>query len=128
MKQDITHISQETEITAQEHEENVKIISPTYKEISNIIDKLKSNKPPGPDNIIPELTKYGGTSLKKRIYCLICKIWEKEILPDEWLKGIICPIFKKGEPKLCKNYRAITLLKVAYKVFSSYIYITNYQK
>jgi hypothetical protein len=31
MKQDITHISQETEITAQEHEENVKMISPTYK-------------------------------------------------------------------------------------------------
>jgi hypothetical protein len=74
MKQDITHISQETEITAQEHEENVKMISPTYKEISNTIDKLKSNKSPGPDSIIPEFIKYGGTSLKKRIYCLICKI------------------------------------------------------
>jgi hypothetical protein len=83
MKQDITHISQETEITAQEHEENVKMISPTYKEISNIIDKLRSNKSPGPDNIIPEFIKYGGTSLKKRIYCLVCKIWESEILPDK---------------------------------------------
>jgi hypothetical protein len=43
MKQDITHISQETEITAQEHEENVKMVSPTYKEIRNISDKLESN-------------------------------------------------------------------------------------
>jgi intergrase/recombinase len=122
MKQDITHISQETEMTAQEHEENVKMISPTYKEISNIIDKLKSNKSPGPDNIIPGFIKYGDTSLKKRICCLICKIWENEILPDEWLKGIICPVLKKGDPKLCKNYRAITLLNVVYKVFSSYLH------
>jgi hypothetical protein len=122
MKQDITHVSQETEMTAQEHEENVKMISPTYKEISNIIDKLKSNKSPGPDNIIPEFIKYGGTILKKIIYCLICKIWEKQILPDEWLKGIICQVFKKGDPKLCKNYTAIILLKVVYKVFSSYLY------
>jgi type I site-specific restriction-modification system R (restriction) subunit len=58
MKQDITHITQETEIIAQEQQENVKMISPTYKEISNIIDKLKSNKSPGPDNIIPEFIKY----------------------------------------------------------------------
>jgi hypothetical protein len=121
MKQDITHISQETEITAQEHE-NVQMISPTCKEISNVIDKLKSDKSPGPDNIIPEFIKYGGTGLKRRIYYLICKIWENEILPDEWLKGIICPVFKKGDPKLCKNYRAITLLNVVYKVFSSYLY------
>jgi hypothetical protein len=100
MKKDITHICQETEITAQEHEENVKMISPTYKEIRNIIDKLKSNKSPGPDNIIPEFIKYCGTSPKKRICCLICKIWENEILPNEWLKGIICPVLKKGDPKL----------------------------
>jgi hypothetical protein len=122
MKQGIPHISQETEITAQEHEENVKIIRPTYKQISNIIDKLKSSKSPGPDNIIPEFIKYGGTSLERRIYCLICKIWENETLPDQWLKGIMCPVFKKGDPKLCKNYRAITLLNVVYNVFSCYVY------
>jgi hypothetical protein len=98
------------------------MISPTYKEISNIIDKLKCNKSPGPDSIIPEFIKYGGTSLKKRIHCLICNIWENEILPDEWLKGIICPVFKKGDPKQFKNYRAITLLDVVYKVFSTYLY------
>jgi hypothetical protein len=45
MKQDITHISQEIEITAQEPEENIKMISPTYKEISNIIDKLQVINP-----------------------------------------------------------------------------------
>jgi hypothetical protein len=70
MKQDITHASQETEITAKEHKENVKMISPTYKEISNIIDKLNCNKSPDLDNIIPEFIKYGGASLKKRINCL----------------------------------------------------------
>jgi hypothetical protein len=121
-KQDITHSTHETESTVQEYEENVKMISPTYKEISNLIDKLKCNKSPSPDNISPEFIKYGGTSLKKRIYCLTCKIRENKILPDEWLKGIICPVFKKGDPKQCKKYKEITLLNVVYKVFSTYPY------
>jgi hypothetical protein len=31
------------------------------------------------------------------MYNLILLIWSKEHLPMEWLQGIICPIYKKGE-------------------------------
>jgi len=37
---------------------------PTYKEINNIISKLKGNKAPGPDSITSELIKSGGYILK----------------------------------------------------------------
>jgi hypothetical protein len=57
MKQDIIHISQETERTVQEYEENVKMISPTYKEKSNIIDKLKCNKAPQHRQYHPRIHK-----------------------------------------------------------------------
>ena len=52
------------------------------------------------------------------MYNLILLIWNKEQLPKEWLQGIIYPIHKKGERTICSNYRPITLLNIAYKIFA----------
>jgi len=95
------------------------VIQPlSYIEVCLIINKLKSNKAGGTDNIIPELVKQGGRTLKQRLYKLILMIWEKEQLPNQWKEGIICPMYKKGDRLDCTNCRPITLLKVAYKIFA----------
>ena len=106
------------EHTNSEHEaenlkEEVEIPPPTHNEVRDIIQKLRNNKAPGPDNIISDLIK-GGRKLKHRIYMFILKIWEKEELPADWGNSIICPIYKKGDRMQCKNYRPITLLNVTY--------------
>ena len=60
--------------------EKEEIPPPTCNEINGIIQKLRNNKAPGLDNIISELIKEGGQQFKHRIYMLILKIWEKEVI------------------------------------------------
>jgi len=53
---------------------NDKIAPPTYNEICTIINKLKTNKAAGTDNITGEVIKHGGRTLKHKIHKLICNI------------------------------------------------------
>jgi len=90
----------------------------TYYEVNQVIEKLKIHKAAGLDNMPAVLIKQGATELKTRIHKLIMKIREEETLPTEWTEGIICPIYKKENRKICSNYRPITLLNVVYNIFS----------
>ena len=61
------------------------------------IEKLKSHKSQGTDQIPAELIKAGGRTIRCAIHKLIISIWNKEELPEEWKESIIVPIYKKGD-------------------------------
>jgi hypothetical protein len=92
---------------------------PSLVEVESAIGKLKSYKSPGTYQIPAELIKAGGETLYSEIHRLICSIWNKEELPQQWEESIIVSIYKKGDKTDCNNYRGISLLSTAYKILSN---------
>jgi len=60
------------------------------------IEKLKSHKSPGIDQIPAELIKAGGRTIRGAIRKLIIAIWNKEELPEEWKESVIVPSIRRG--------------------------------
>jgi hypothetical protein len=89
---------------------------PSLVEVEIAIGKLKSYKSPGTDNIPAELIKAGNETLCSEIHRLICCIWNKEELPQQWKESIIVQIYKKGDKNDCNKYRRTSLLLNAYKI------------
>ena len=48
---------------------------------------------------------------------LFKSIWNSDTIPEDWSKGLIVKIPKKGNTKNCDNWRGITLLSIPSKVF-----------
>jgi hypothetical protein len=92
---------------------------PTSDEVKNAIQKLKDNKAPGIDLIQAELIKKASPDFIEYMHQLIIKIWTSETIPEDWNWSIICPIHKNRDMTICSNYRGISLLCVAYKIFSN---------
>ena len=90
----------------------------SIKEVKKALQKLKGGKSPGVDGITAEMLKYGGEMVVKWMHLICTLAWEKGIVPDDWIKAIIVPIYKgKGDRKECGSYRGISLLSIPGKVY-----------
>jgi hypothetical protein len=63
-------------------------------EVELAMDKLKSHKSPGTEQIPVELIKVGGKTFGCEIYKFIFSYWNKKELPEEWKESIIVPIYQ----------------------------------
>jgi hypothetical protein len=102
-----------------EYNNNEDVPPPTFSEVQTAIQRLKNNKSAGTDGIPAELLKAAGTNFISAFHLLLQKIWIAESMPEEWNFSTICPIHKKGDRKMCSNYRGISLLNIAYKALAS---------
>jgi len=104
---------------AEIHTAEPPVPEPSASGVELAIDKLKSHKSPGIDQIPALLIKAGGRKICLEIHKLITSIWKKEKLPEELKESIIVPIHKKGYKTDCNNYRSISLLPTTYKILSN---------
>ena len=91
---------------------------PTVGEISATILRLRNNKSPGEDGIPPEVYKACLPVLIVPLHELFCAIWQQEKFPTDWGTSLLLPIPKKGDLSVCDNYRGISLIDIAAKVFA----------
>ena len=87
-------------------------------EVAEVVKKFLGGKAPGVDEIRPEMLKaldIVGLSWLARLFSVA---WASGTVPVEWQTGVVVPIFKKGDRRVCANYRGITLLSLPGKVYS----------
>jgi len=92
---------------------------PSAFEFELAIEKLKSHKSPGIDQIPAELIKAEGRSIHYEIHNLIISIWNNEELPEEWKELISIPIYKMGDKIEYGSCRGLSLLPTTYKILSN---------
>ncbi|KAI3354141.1 hypothetical protein L3Q82_018690 [Scortum barcoo] len=75
----------------------------TQAEVTEVVRKLLGGKVPGVDEIRPEYLKsldVVGLSWLTRL----CNIaWRLGTVPLEWQTGVVVPLFKKGDRRVCSN-------------------------
>ena len=94
---------------------------PTLGEVATAISAMKNGKAVGPDGIPAEVYKAAGTDLVEKLHVLFTRIWEEDIIPSDFRDALIVKIFKKGVRADCGNYRGISFLSIAGKIFTRII-------
>ena len=87
-------------------------------EISRVIISLKRNKSSGFDNIPADFFIDARDFIVPYLVHLFNKIFDNGVYPELWTKGMIVPIYKKGDKNNVANYRGITLINSMAKIFS----------
>ena len=105
------------------HEPNMRIICKqldiklgpfTQEELDSVLRKIKNRKATGLDEIPPEVWK---TTQFDVILLRHCNAVYNQNPIDRWMKGCIFLLPKKGDLRLAKNYRGITLTSTAAKIY-----------
>ncbi|KAL7861723.1 hypothetical protein SRHO_G00131640 [Serrasalmus rhombeus] len=93
-------------------------LSITEAKVAKVVKKLLGGKAPGVDEICPEFLKaldVVGLSWLTRLFSIA---WTSGAVPLDWQTGVVVPLFKKGDRRVCSNYRGITLLSLPGKVYA----------
>jgi Reverse transcriptase (RNA-dependent DNA polymerase) len=91
---------------------------PTLAEVAECIEKLRNLATPGEDQIDARMLK-AGPVMHQWMHRIICAVWRSGKCPPEWKSALIIALYKgKGAKDTAGNYRGISLLSIAGKVYA----------
>ena len=91
-------------------------------EVAKVLNNIDLAKAPGPDHIPGRLLKEAAPEITPslcRLFNLSLSLGEFQ---DQWKLAYVCPVFKKDDPTLAKNYRPISLLSILSKCFERRVF------
>ena len=95
---------------------------PSLDEVQKAINQTSSGRASGKDSIPAEIYKTAGPDALNAFHDILLDIWEKEAMPDDFRDALIVALYKnKGNRADCGNYRGISLLSIAGKIFARVI-------
>lgn len=89
------------------------------EEIGRAMSRIKGKKALRMDGIPIEAWRYAGTAVKKEL--IMKQVWKNGAMPKDWRTSIIVPLYKRGDQEVLENYRGISLLCAAYKIYAEII-------
>ena len=94
----------------------------TEYEVIEVLRQLDPNKACGPDCIPSRLLLELADGIAPSLSDLFNMSLSLGVVPAQWKRANITPVFKKDDPTLCHNYRPISLLCVLSKVLEGCIH------
>lgn len=100
----------------EEEIEDKKIEDINKEEIYAVMRRMKTKKATGLDDM--EARLFGSEAVKHSLVELLKKVWKEGRMPVKWRRSIIVSLHKRGDVNDTGNYRGISLLCSAYKIFA----------
>ena len=91
-------------------------ITITTSGVVNLLENINPHKSSGPDKILPHTLKQFSTEIGPILTIILNKSLTSSMVPDDWRKANVTPIFKKGERYKPSNYRPISLTCICCKI------------
>ncbi|KAF2361426.1 Reverse transcriptase domain, partial [Trinorchestia longiramus] len=87
----------------------------TVEEVEEQLSILNPYKSTGPDGLGPRILKETAEVISEPLTNIFNRSLETGIVPDDWKRANVTPIFKKGNKQIPNNYRPISLTSVISK-------------
>ena len=93
----------------------------TEAKVLKLLKNVDISKAQGPDELAPCLLKEGAEQLAPALCKLFNLSLSSGVLPADWQKANICPLYKKGNKQDPGNYRPISLTSITCKILERII-------